>query len=395
MGSTSGNDWLSGTSGDDVLDLALGGDDIAKGRDGDDAFYCGAELNAGDVIRGGSGYDVAVLEGDYSAGLVVDAAMLKNVEELRFLGGFDYALTADFAPAHGYLYGFRPATIVLDATGLGAGDSLAFDASAVREGAIELRAGAGGVDVTGTRGADWFFMGDQLSADDVLDGFWGQDQVQLSGDYLAELVLGASTLRSIETVTLKGAHTYNLRLEADLYRPTIRADGDTTSATQINADGSAVTSRMHLLGSPGDDHLQAGSGADGVSGGDGDDWIEGGGRADAISGGGGSDTLAGGNGDDKFWFGDRESMAAAPDLITDLEDGDVIRVGDGAYLATPNGEPIRFVEAPTGAAGEAYVLYDPDADVTSFCVEVDGAGEAEVVVEASGDHRDFPGFLVG
>src|SRR5688572_9193295 len=147
MGSTSGNDWLSGTSGDDVLDLAPGGDDIAKGRDGDDAFYCGAALSAGDVIRGGSGYDVAVLEGDYSAGLVVDAAMLKNVEELRFLGGFDYALTADFAPAHGYLYGFRPATIVLDATGLGAGDNLAFDASAVSNGAVELRAGVGRVDV--------------------------------------------------------------------------------------------------------------------------------------------------------------------------------------------------------------------------------------------------------
>ncbi len=97
---TAGNDTISGAAGDDSFDMSQGGNDTVSGSDGNDIFFFGAAFNAADVIDGGNdtfavdgGADELDLVGDYSAGVILNANTLTNIEQLVFGGTFTYALT--------------------------------------------------------------------------------------------------------------------------------------------------------------------------------------------------------------------------------------------------------------------------------------------------------------
>jgi len=121
---TAGDDNLTGTGGNDEFALWQGGSDTVDAGAGNDIFHMGNALNAGDRLDGGDGRDSVILNGDYSAGLVLDANTITNVEVLGFVAGHSYNLTLnDGNVAAGQ-------KLVVEADLLGSTDQLTFDGSA-------------------------------------------------------------------------------------------------------------------------------------------------------------------------------------------------------------------------------------------------------------------------
>ena len=95
---TAGDDRLIGTSGADDIIARDGGSDQLFGNGGNDTFHLGGAFDATDAIDGGAGRDILRLDGDYSAGLLIDRTMLTGVERIIY-GSFpasprhDYVLT--------------------------------------------------------------------------------------------------------------------------------------------------------------------------------------------------------------------------------------------------------------------------------------------------------------
>src|SRR5690242_10060317 len=94
---TAGDDNLVGTTSADNFDLSQGGNDTASGANGADIFLFAGTLTAADRVDGGSGSDTVRLNGDYSAGLLLGATTLLNVETIQLSAGNSYALTTDDA----------------------------------------------------------------------------------------------------------------------------------------------------------------------------------------------------------------------------------------------------------------------------------------------------------
>ena len=63
------------------------GDDNLTGTSGNDIFWMGAALNAGDKLDGGDQVD---LNGDYSAGLVLAADTITDIEKIFLASGHSY-----------------------------------------------------------------------------------------------------------------------------------------------------------------------------------------------------------------------------------------------------------------------------------------------------------------
>ncbi|HEY2070773.1 MAG TPA: calcium-binding protein [Rhizomicrobium sp.] len=150
---------LNGGAGNDTLDISKStgnnefgppgtGEDTVLGGTGDDLIIAGGDLDAGDKIDGGDGNDTLSLNGDYSAGFTFGATTMVNVETLQLAAGYSYKLTMDdanVAPGQ---------TLAVDASALGAGDTLTFDGSHETKGGFVITGGAGNDVLMGGRGAD-------------------------------------------------------------------------------------------------------------------------------------------------------------------------------------------------------------------------------------------------
>src|SRR5689334_10675578 len=115
---TSGHDDFTGTGSTDTFNMNQGGSDTVSGAGGNDIFNFGAAFNADDGIDGGDGNDTLNLNGDYSAGVVFNATTITSVETIHLGAGHDYSLQFVVVPAG--------QTLTLDATALGAGNSVNF-----------------------------------------------------------------------------------------------------------------------------------------------------------------------------------------------------------------------------------------------------------------------------
>lgn len=83
-----------------------------------------------------------------------------------------------------------------------------------------------------------------------------------------------------------------------------------------------------INGNLGNDHIDGGTGNDHIRGGQGNDTLVGGAGHDILSGDLGADVLTGGAGVDRFVFAINGSTIAAPDRITDFQDGvDLLSIG--------------------------------------------------------------------
>ncbi|MGZ8363376.1 MAG: calcium-binding protein [Caulobacteraceae bacterium] len=127
---------------------------------------------------------------------------------------------------------------------------------------------------------------------------------------------------------------------------------------------------------------------------------------DALSGGDGNDTLVGGFGQDQLSGGKNadtfrflslaDSAVSAPDLITDLNDSlDIIDLGLIDANSTVAGDQ-AFVLASrfTGVAGQLVLKYDSGMGVTHLTVDVDGDKLADMMIDITGKHAAFTGFVL-
>ncbi|MEA2999710.1 MAG: hypothetical protein QOK17_1543 [Sphingomonadales bacterium] len=198
---------LRGNAGDNILESAVagstfllqdGGADTAYGATNKDVFYFGAAFGAGDSVDGGFSDDEVVLQGNY-AGLTVAGHSLEAVQTLTLLSAADNRFGAA-APGASYSYDITRAAdfttrigllipmpsedggLLVDATGLRAGESLNFDGSAVDPAAnyLDVRGGAGNDVLRGSAGGDSLDGG---GGNDLIEGGAGNDGLyDLSGN---------------------------------------------------------------------------------------------------------------------------------------------------------------------------------------------------------------------
>ncbi len=269
---TSGNDTLTGTSGDDFFNVYQGGDDTVSGLAGNDIFNYGAALTAADTINGGGGDDTVEIKGDYSAGLVLGATTLTGVEQLKLSDGFNYNITENDANVA------SGASLTINALTLSGGNRLIFDGSAETNGSIR---------VVGGTGDDVVNMGAALTAADRIDGTSGNDTVNVSGDY--SFGFTNATLRNIDTFVLGGGHNYHF----------VTNDTNVAAFTTMTVDASGLESGDTLIFSgthetDGFFNFIGGAGLTEITGGSKSDVLNMGANlqaSDRLNGNGSSDTL--------------------------------------------------------------------------------------------------------
>jgi hypothetical protein len=295
---TAGNDTIDGTSGNDRFDLTQGGIDKVQGEAGNDTFVFGATLTAADRIDGGTSGDAVTLNGDYSAGLVFQAATMVNVERIVLAAGHSYNLTtANQTVAAG-------AALKVDGSALALGQTLTFDGSKEKDGHFLIIGGAdndlltggsgndtfdltkGDCDVAnGNAGNDTFIFGSTFDTTDKVNGGTGTNIITLDGDYSGGFVVAADQITSIATMTLGGGFTYNLTFGAGVGQPST-IDGSAAGQIIIDAEGTGNAKPVLVIGSAGNDTV---TGASTFDGGDGDDTFIAGSTAVGFNGGSGHD----------------------------------------------------------------------------------------------------------
>jgi len=119
-------------------------------------------LTANVKIDGGAGNDTVTLDGNYSAGIVFKSTTMINVETISLAAGHSYNLTTNDANVA------AGATLTVDGSLLGSGDSLAFNGSHEKDGTFVLEGGAGADVLTGGAGNDIIMGG--LGADHLTGG---------------------------------------------------------------------------------------------------------------------------------------------------------------------------------------------------------------------------------
>ena len=324
---TSGNDTFVGTAGGDLFLLQQGGDDNVSGGPGNDGFYFGAALSAGDVVDGGAGNDDQVaLQADYS-GLVINAANFAGVETFALLGGADTRFGAPGTSLYHYdliTSGSFGRNIIVNANGLSSSESFTFNGSAEVTGSFTFYGGFGAETLTGGQGSDGFYFGPGRfnPLDSVNGGSGPDDQLGLRGDYTIDFNSAgyASALANIDTIALlsdldphfaqigDGEFDYHLVLADSML-----ADGRTMT---ISGGGLGATETMDVDGS-----LES-SAALRLIAGAADDVLRGGGGADIIFGGRGADSLSGGGGADQFIYTNAlDSTPTSSDQILDFTHG--------------------------------------------------------------------------
>jgi Ca2+-binding RTX toxin-like protein len=356
-GSAAGN-ILTGLSGADIFLLQDGGEDSAFGNGGNDVFYFGAALSAGDVASGGSGSDSVVLQGNVS--VVLGAGNLAGIESISLQSGAN----ATFGDTANNFYDFNVTTVnanvvggtqlIVNAQSLRAGEDFTFDGSAETDGKFLIYGGHGVDNLTGGAGVDvFFFEGDRWGSGDKVDGGAGRDALVISGGSgLTHIEFGATSLTNIESISLNNHYatdpsqhpSYELVLNNGNVAPggTLIVNGNSLPGGQlVNVDGRAVhDGNLILLGGGGNDTLRGGDGAD------------------LLFGGAGADSLNGGAGADRFRYDSAsDSTAAKTDLIGDFLTGtdkiDLSRID--ADTLTAGNQAFHWIGAGafTGGGGAA------------------------------------------
>jgi Ca2+-binding RTX toxin-like protein len=323
---TSGDDTLTGTSGNDVFDVEQGGNDTVSGLGGNDVFNFGAAFTSADSIDGGAGTDTLKLNGDYSGAVAFTATTMVNVEKIVVAAGHSYELSlVDANVAAGQ-------TLSVDASALGAGDTLFFTDTSESDGGLSIKGGDGsdsilgglhhtvisggdGDDeaylygglniVNGGDGNDVINIEAPISSHSRFDGGTGGNQIFFNGDFSAGQTIGADWGANVGDMAVASGHNYKFTMQDGLV-----AAGQTLGfyANGLGAGNWLNMNASHLT--QGNVYLQGGAGNDTLVGGAGNDGLE---------GRGGADKLTGGAGDNTFYYNNvAESTSSTFDRITDF-----------------------------------------------------------------------------
>jgi Ca2+-binding RTX toxin-like protein len=247
---TAGDDDITGTTKNDYFDMSQGGDDIVHGGGGRDQIYFGAAFTADDQIDGGITFKkhnveliqaTVELDGDYSSGVVFNATTMVNVATLQLDGHHSYNLTLNEVTVSGDR-GFN-----VDASTLGANDTLIFDASAQNKGWLNLTTNAGHFHLKGGATDVVFDVGANLRAGNSIDGSGGTDEVKISGNYTTGLLLNQALLKNVGSLWL-GTGTFTLTTADDLVGEGARMYVYDTANSSVYFDGSAETDGSFAFG---------------------------------------------------------------------------------------------------------------------------------------------------
>jgi Ca2+-binding RTX toxin-like protein len=317
VGPTEQGDNLTGTAGNDVIDL-LGGNDTYDGLAGNDTIRGGGGndlLKGGDnndTIFGGAGNDT-IVGGRHGDDLYGGTGADRFVHQDRA----DSAPFLDSSPGIDRIYDFNSAE----------GDK------------IDLTALA----------PNGFYLGDSFRLDLFTTGK-GQIILTDNGDgtYLLRIFLPGDVREDMQVVL-------NTRVTASDFLGVENAPPPAPTEGDDNLTGTSGNDTIDLLGGndtydglAGNDDIRGGSGDDVLSGDDGNDAIDGGDDVDRLYGGNGDDTLFGddprttGNGADLLdggagndqlngWYGDDTLLGGAgDDDLFGFEGSDVLTGGAGA-----------------------------------------------------------------
>ena len=341
LGGGSGDDAITGTGNGDYFDLSQGGNDTADGQGGDDAFSFGAAFTGADQVDGGAGTNDQIgLQGDYSGpnALVMGANTIANIEAIVLLGNFSYQITTnDGNVAAG-------GVLKIQATQLGAGNSLIFNGAAESDGSFLVFGSNGNDALTGGQGNDGFYFGPgQYTAADTVNGGGGtNDQLGLDGDYTITLANNVTNVEVLVLLPGPSATPNHFNITS--------GDAFVGAGETKTIFGVQVTTSITFNGSGEHD------GAFRIYGGSGNDVLTGGTGADWTFGGNGADTLAGGAGNDIFYY-DAVSQSNATngrDAIQDFATGDKMDFSGIDAIAGGGDDAFTFIGARafTNQAGE-------------------------------------------
>ncbi|MCX7096080.1 MAG: calcium-binding protein [Methylobacter sp.] len=407
-----GSDIITGGSGNNTLGAGAGGMDRISGGIYYDTLRLGAGFDSNDKIDGGDGFDQAILDGNYTAGVHLKNTTLRNVESLTLTAGHGYKLYMNDANVDAGL------NFSLDAMSLGADDDIYFNGSAETDGRFNITGGGGDDTLIGGKGNDTlsggagnnqidlsaggndfafgfssnsnntFLMGGAFNTLDRIQGNGANDVVVLNGDYSTEVQFDALTLQGIGTVRLKGGHDYALQVYSE-------------AGTTLSVDGSGLGAldAMTMRASGGDTShylYQGGAGGDNLTGGLGADTIIGGAGNDTLQGGTGADVLTGGAGADVFRYLETAQSSSFLDSITDLTNLDIIDFSAIDAAANIAGDQ-AFILSNDGtwhATGQGEVRLYQLGGNTNLEVDVNGIGFANMIIQIVGDHANFQNFVL-
>jgi hypothetical protein len=329
------------------------------GGAGDDSITFAGNLTAADSIDGGAGYDVLLLNGDYSGGLSL--AAITNVEEIDLGGGHSYNFTAsDGNVAAGQ-------TLTVSAAALGATDTLTFDGSAETDGYFAITGGAG--DDTVTIGSPTVMNGT------TFDGGAGNDTLVFDGAF-SNYTLEANALTNVETLKFIG--TFSSEVST--------VDSNVAAGDTLTVDFSALPSASHFVF----------FGADETDGNF--HFIAGGAGSAAqvqLTGGGGNDVFDltastflvgsffhGGNGDDTFQFSGNFGDIAPTNPIQGGGGNDTLSLnGDYSTLTSITASEVSSIETLQLLGGSNHYNLTVGDGITST-LTVDASAAASLNLDA-------------
>ncbi|HEX2593424.1 MAG TPA: PQQ-dependent sugar dehydrogenase [Rhizomicrobium sp.] len=153
---------------------------------------------------------------------------------------------------------------------------------------------------------------------------------------------------------------------------------NTSAQNTVGAGIDTLQSIENLTGSGFNDVLTGDSGANVLTGGRGLDFL---------SGNGGSDTFA--------YLAASDSKGEKIDRIMDIANDDHIDLSAIDANTTQSGNQAFTLVTKFGHhAGELALKYDSANNLTLVRGDVDGDGHAELVIQLSGNHTDFGGFIL-
>ena len=254
-----GNDTIDGLGGNDTLTGGAGNDTV-RGGEGDDRIRYVSDISAGDVADGENGYDTIEFEGTFSGGIVLGANSMFRIERMLLAAGYNYSLTMhDRNVAAGV-------QVLVDASALGSGDNFTFFGGTENDGSFRFDLGHGLDDILGSDRNDTFLLNPlSFSQADRLNGHVGNDRAEFQGAF-GSVVLGANTLRNIETLALLAGTSINLRMHDNAVAP--------GRQMVIDASGMAASDSLAFFGATENDGsflFKGGAGTDDILGSDRDD----------------------------------------------------------------------------------------------------------------------------
>jgi trimeric autotransporter adhesin len=392
---TNADDNFVGTVDNDTFDMAQNGKDTVQGGDGADTINFGSKFTKSDSVDGGAGIgDVLTLSGNYSAGLIMKAATMVNIEQLTLVDAdSSYDITIVNANTAG--------DFLLSASQLDTGESVRFDAAADTDTNFDFLTGAGDDVLIGGAGNDGFVAGagndvqfggagiDNFNvfgffgAGDAIDGGDDTDFLALEADYSAGLTITKDMLKNVEIVTLFADFDWDIT-----FGNKVAAGGQFMSVDSsfvgaghtimIDASAESAGGRYLLRDTAGADTLLTGNGEDflDIDAG-GDDVADAGGGDDEIGAGAAftrDDTVRGGNGHDVLQLeGDYSALVAFKGVtMTGIEE--LILGGSNAYN-------LRLNDDNVGAGDVLLVAADSiGANVFTF----DGGNELDGAFDVTG-----------